>query len=1279
MSDSDRSPVTSGAGLINGSAVLTGTAPQGLRYSVLVRADGTGFSRCDRDGRPLALTAWNPGNPPNRQGLVFFLRDRDSGEFWALGADPRHRTASWHPGHFIAGDERRGIVATLDTRILPGLIVENRRLTLTNRSSTVRRLDITSLAEIVLNDPAAHEAHPVFSKLFLQTRYLRDQRTLLVRRRPRGADESPRVLFHALLGAPSTEPTFETDRARFFGRGRPWSAPAALTPAAELSGSIGNILDPVVSLRCPFDLDPGQTLTLDFLLGIADDETAAAGLVEHCGSKLEILRAMSGDTVTDLAAPLPEVEYTQHLGAVLMGGDRRFVVPRSPAAGDPRARLGALGLDPDLPLVTVLQDRENRWEKVAAIKHALGLDFQMVVAAPGAAATPGARILADAAPQELVQALVACSGLVVEGSWPEASLLRDQAAVAVAIQGPEAPIAVDQGNPAVAAPDPEREFANGLGGFTALDHAYAMTIACDDQGHLRLPPQPWINVLANDNFGCLVSETGAGCTWFGNSREHRLTPWFNDPVFDPHADALYLRDDDDGAYFSCLPGPTPAGGRYTMAHGFGYSHCRRRPDAADLETGTLLTVAADDPVRITTVTVTNHSSRPRNLSLFAYQQLVMGATPHGHGRFVATTPGFDGQGLLAQNPTAGPFRDAVAFAAVAQDDHVLAVHSSGDRRSFLGAACDPARPAALATPELDPSLGGGLDPCFALQALIRVPAGETVAVTFLLGEGGDRDHAKSLYRHYTRPGSGSQAAALVREFWRNGLQGLQISTPSRPLDLMVNGWLGYQTLACRIRARSAFYQSGGAFGFRDQLQDSLSLMPLWPELTRNQILLHASHQFIEGDVLHWWHPPHDGGIRTRFVDDLLWLPFALVDYVRQTGDAALLDESAPYLTGTELEPGQDEVFVHPQPSGQSASVYEHCCLALDRSLGTGGHGLPLFGTGDWNDGMNRVGREGRGESVWMGFFLVTIIDGFVPLCEKRGDHDRAARYRAHRGHLTTALNDVGWDGSWYRRGYYDDGAPLGSSANSECRIDALAQAWSVLSGVAPADRAEQAMAALQEHLIDREHGLIRLLAPPFVDSPHDPGYIKGYVAGVRENGGQYTHAALWVIRALAEMGRRNEAADLLDMINPIRHTQTPEDVKLYELEPYVMAADVYGADPHIGRGGWSWYTGSSGWMLRVAYESILGLRPEGDTLVVKPCVPDSWPGYSLTWRIPGPDETRYTITVDNPTGCSEAVVAVALDGSALDPVNGSARLPLASDGRHHVVAITLGAARGPVP
>ena len=805
-------------------------------------------------------------------------------------------------------------------------------------------------------------------------------------------------------------------------------------------------------------------------------------------------------------------------------------------------------------------------------------------------------------------------------------------------------------------------FWNGAGGFSADGREYVI------RGRT---PQPWVNVLANEQFGCLVSESGAGATWSVNSRERRLTPWSNDPLLDPQGEAVYVRDEASGEFVSPLPGPAPGAGAYEMRHGFGRSTCR--VEALGLALETTVSVARHDPVKITRVRVTNPGPSTRRLSLAAWQHLVLGSLPGETRDSIVTARDARTGALLAERPDDPLHPARVAFAAlVGARLDAYAFTCDGD--AFLGEPRDPARPRALDDPAaFDGRSGQGLEPCFAQRVTFELAAGATATWDVLLGDAADADEARALVQRFRAPGACAIALEEVARFWEDFVSAVQVTTPSPAIDLMMNGWLAYQTVACRMWGRTAFFQSGGAFGYRDQLQDASALLAYRPILFREQILLHAGHQFEEGDVLHWWHDG-DRGLRTRFADDLLWLPWLLSTYVHATADTGVLDERAPYLTAPLLEGDEHEVFVAAERSPKDADVYTHACEAIERVLavGNGAHGLPLFGSGDWNDGMNRVGAEGKGESVWMGFFLATVLRDFAPLCALRGDTERAVKFALERARLVRVLESEAWDGAWYRRGTYDVGAWLGSGASEECRIDALAQSWAVLSGIASPEHVASALDAVERELVVPEAGIVKLLAPPFEHTALDPGYIKGYVPGVRENGGQYTHAALWYVRALAEAGRRDRAAHLLEAMSPVSHAQDAAQVARYQVEPYVIAADVYGAEPHVGRGGWTWYTGSAGWMIRVGLESVLGLTQEAGTrFVLAPCVPDAWPGYTVVRRLE--EGTTYEFRVARGSGPSECVVAATLDGRPIEPADGRLVVPIVRDGGRHVVQAELGA------
>jgi cyclic beta-1,2-glucan synthetase len=1242
------------------------------RFATLITPAGTGYAEL----AGIALSRWQGDPVEDADGSFIYLRDLDSGAFWSVGMRPLAPGGAVFAHGFEDGlawiaCTYEGIEARLEIAVDPAADRELRTLTLRNLGTAARRIEVTSYLEVVLNARAAEASHPAFSKLFVQTERDAASGALLARRRPRGADEAGSLwLVQAVRGGSDAQ--CETDRKRFIGRGGSLAAPQALTGAAPLSGTIGNVLDPAFALRRGVQLDAGAAASLHYVLGVAPERAVALALVADAGDTAAAAQAAAARRRQLMQATnvdARQADAAEELATALLYGEPAL---RAPALIQRRVNGGAkVAADYRLPpahalcvvyasgtgdaTVTALLAAARWWQ-------ALGLPLHLAVVGAcedwaGKIGHDGAATLLDPGrvPRADLDRIDCLARAVLSGGLPRFTTA-----------GMPAPAARPQDESKARGEREELRFFNGKGGFSKDGQEYIVRLDWDG-AQLSRPPLPWTNVIANEKVGTIVSETGAGYTWSRNSREHRLTPWFNDPVCDPHGEALYLRDEESGACWSPLPGPMPAGSDYEAAHGFGYTTFRHASHG--LEQECTVFVPRHDPLKIVRIRLRNLGAQARTVSLFSYQQLVLGGTPADSGRHVVTECE-DGI-LLATNRMAGPFADGVSFATLIAPgaDHSF----TADRAAFLGAHGSAAAPAALARPALDGRSGAGLDPCAAFQARLSIAPGATVECAVLLGETTARDDALALARRYRAAGNIDTALLETREFWRRATGAIEVATPLPAVDLMLNGWLLYQNLSCRIWGRSAFYQSGGAYGYRDQLQDSSGMVYTMPELTRRQIRLHAAHQFVEGDVLHWWHPaPLEKGLRTRFADDLLWLPYITAFYINSTGDWRVLDEFEGFLTAPLLEDGEDEVFLQPEQAGVSADVYEHCCRALDRSLTKGAHGLPLMGTGDWNDGMNRVGREGRGESVWMGFFLVRIIDDFLPMCERRGDHERIERYTAYRDQLLLALNDTGWDGEWYRRAYYDNGVVMGSRDSDECKIDALAQAWSVISGAAPDARAAQALDAMEQHLVSDEDKLVRLLTPPFQDTPQDPGYIKGYVAGVRENGGQYTHAACWAVRALAEAGRNERAAQVLEMLSPVSHSSTPEDVAIYQVEPYVIAADVYGADPHVGRGGWTWYTGSAGWMYRVALESVLGFTLQGgDTIRMKPVIPSSWPGFTIRHRLPD-GATVYEISVVNDAvGGDAAVSSATLDGSPVAMSDGAALVPLRADRGTHRVEIVL--------
>ncbi|MBC7815447.1 MAG: cyclic beta 1-2 glucan synthetase, partial [Planctomycetaceae bacterium] len=1267
------------------------------RYHVMVTNAGGGYSLW----KEIAVTRWREDTTRDNAGTFCYLRDVTSGEVWSTAHQPTLKPAKKYEAIFSqarAEFRRRDndILIHTEIAVSPEDDIEIRRSSITNRSKVSRTIEITSYAEVVLAAPAADATHPAFSNLFVQTEIIESRQAIVCTRRPRSHKEHPPWMLHlmAVRGASVGEATYETDRLKFIGRGRTVAAPEAMSHAAKLSNSAGSVLDPIVAIRRRLTLAPDETVIVDLVTGMAETRDSAVVLIEkyhdrHLADRVFDMAWTHGQVVLrQLNATETDAQlYGRLASSVVYANASRRANPAI-LVNNLRGQSGLWGhgISGDLPIVLLRIGNAERIDLVRQLvqAHAFwrlkGLAVDLVIWNDGhsgyrqvlqdlvigliSAGTeahtldrPGGIFVRRAEQMSdedrvLLQTVARAIIVDTEGTLAEQIERRARSDVKVPELIPSRLRRFDV-IPNKESPRRDLTFFNGLGGFTPDGHEYVIRI---EPG--QVTPAPWVNVLANPHFGTVVSESGGAYTWCENAHEFRLTPWYNDPVSDVSGEAFYLRDEESGHFWSPTPQPARGSMPYVCRHGFGYSVFEYTENGITSELWVY--VAMDAPVKFAVLKIKNTSGRTRRLSATAYCEWVLGEMRSKALMHVVTETDPKCGALLARNPYCIEFPDRIAFVDVQDSSRSL----TGDRAEFLGRNGNSAQPAAMSRTRLSGKVGAGLDPCAALQVPFDLADGREREIVFTLGVGRDIEDVRQLVQRFRGPDNARRALEGVWKFWNRTLGAVHVETPDPTVNLLANGWLLYQTLSCRFWARSGYYQSGGAFGFRDQLQDVSALLHTEPRLIREHLLRCAAHQFREGDVQHWWHPPLGRGVRTHFSDDYLWLPLITCRYVLGTGDTGILDESVPFLEGRQVKADEDAYYDLPTRSEEAGTLYEHCVRAITKGLSFGTHGLPLIGCGDWNDGMNLVGEEGKGESVWLAFFLTEILQRFSQLARTRGDIAFAERCDTEAARLRENIEQHAWDGEWYRRAYFDNGEPLGAASNSECQIDSLPQSWSVLSGATNPERSRMAMDAVDRRLVRRDNSLIQLFDPPFDKSELDPGYIKGYVPGVRENGGQYTHAAIWTVMAFAEMGDHRRAWELFSMINPINHGSTPRQIATYKVEPYVVAADVYAVAPHTGRGGWTWYTGSASWMYRLIIESLLGLHLEVDKLRFTPCLPADWKSFKLHYRY---RETFFHITVLQPEP-SRTVKRVTIDGIEQPNVI----IPLSDDRQNHQVEVELG-------
>jgi cyclic beta-1,2-glucan synthetase len=1268
-------------------------------YGVLITGSGSGYS-CWKD---IAVTRWRADTTLDDWGMWIYVQDLDAEQFASIGYQPtaslpQEREVSFYPHKADFRCKMDDIVVHMEITVPPEEDGEIRRLTFTNQSAWPRRLSVTSYGEVVLSAQETDQRHQAFNKMFIESSFLPDLNGLLFRRRLQSPEEAPVHLVHTLVleSGKGAVGIHESDRQRFIGRGGSISKPAAIRPEGPmLSNTTGVTLDPVMALSQEIMVEPHSSSRVAFVSVIDARKRQALALAERyqewavIDRAFEMARAQSELELRQQKLTIPDLERFQQVLSLLMYPHPSLRAEPAVIAANTRGQpsLWPFSISGDYPLLLIRIGAEEEISLVSELLKAhtywrnRRLKIDLVIL----------NTRETGYSQELQNHLHRLLSQTNNDTWvnqrggifilradqisePERTLLETAARVILdgdkgsfALQleklqrGPTyLPIFAPAPPPQAVRPVPPVErpldllFDNGIGGFSRDGKEYIIYIAPG-----RRTPLPWINVISNPDFGFFISESGGGCTWSLNSGENRLTPWSNDPVLDRPGEALYLRDEEIAEIWTPTPLPAGTGLPYLVRHGAGYSVFEHR--SHELRQTLTVYAAVHAPLKIIHLHLENLSNRTRRITVTYYAEWVLGNTRELMQQYIVPEYQLEAHALFAYNPYNADFAGRAAFLAVNKEPFGI----TADRTEFLGRTGDYRTPAALRRIGLSGAISAGMDPCAAVQLHIDLHPNESTEEYFLLGQEADRQSALDLIGEYQDPTRVEAELTEVKQYWDDVLGRATVDTPDPAMNLLLNRWLPYQNLSCRLWGRTAFYQSSGAYGYRDQLQDVMALTHLMPEAARSHILRAARHQFEAGDVLHWWHPPAGKGVRTRTSDDLLWLPYVTAQYILETGDTDILHEQVPFLIGSPLKPEEPERYGQYPPTRETYSLYEHCRRSIQKGSTSGAHGLPLMGTGDWNDGMNLVGAKGFGESIWLGWFLCSVLDAFIPLCKSFGDEGNASRYLRQLERLKEVLEANAWDGRWYLRAYHDDGSPIGSSQSLECQIDSIAQSWAVLSKSGNLERARTAMYSLLSRLVKTRDKLVLLFAPPFDRTPHEPGYIKGYPPGVRENGGQYTHAAVWAAWAFAMMGEGDRAEALFRLLNPIYHANSLENAERYQGEPYVVAADVYGMPPLIGRGGWTWYTGSAGWMYRLGIEAILGLKRRGKMLEIDPSIPKTWPRYAITWRA---GTALYCIHVDNRESVNQGVEYIEMDGERL-PDN---KIPLTDDSRRHEIIVIMG-------
>jgi len=1267
-------------------------------YSLMMTNSGTGYSHYEK----IEITRWSADPTSNELGSFCYIKDLKSGKYWSSTYQPTKIQPDSYLVNFTSDKiefkrQDQAIETITEIVVSPEDHAEIRRMTFTNLSKFKRHLELTSYMEISLAPHSSDKAHPVFNKMFIQTEISQIPFGLIATRRLRSETEPPLFIAHLLISNDHNDTIlqYETDRAQFIGRGRTLENPKSLE--SSLSNTTGAVLDPIFSLRKQVVLDPNQRMEVSFVTLFASSEEKIRLLINKyrdfsaTNRAIEMSWTYSQLQLRHLRIHPEEAKIFQKLAGKIIypQANLRASSDRLKRNKLGQSELWQYGISGDNPIlvVTIGDEADVGFIKQMLVAHTFlnvrGLKCDVVflneeqIAYEQPLKTQISKLIEshhyhaqstseknvfllslDQMPENhLNLILTVARAIFVSARGP----LKDQLKAEVKKLEIASKLPMISGkNESLSEELPfmELNFFNGLGGFSKDGSEYIIYLKAGQS-----TPAPWINVIANPEFGMTVSESGIGSCWYGNSQTNRLTPWSNDPLLDPIRDVIYIRDDDLQVYWSSTPNPIRELDPYRIRHGQGYTVFEHNSHGINQELTVFVPVHDDKsaPIRIQKIRLKNSSDKKRKLTLMGYSELVLGGQSEDTRCFVVTEWDAERKALYAKNSYNPDYGSRITFASCSP----RADFYTADRVEFIGRNKSGKNPSALLKKNLSNTTGVALDPCMALQITIEMQPGETYEAVFILGQAADIAEANELVTFYQNYVEVENSLQNTKKWWSDFLKTIEIETPDMATNYLLNNWLLYQNLSCRIWGRTAFYQSSGAYGYRDQLQDVMALLYTKPQIARDQILRAAAHQFLEGDVQHWWHPKSNGGIRTRITDDLLWLPFVTAQYLRVTNDISILNEEVSFLKGPLLEEHEHELYFIPVITEEKCTLTEHCRRAILKGLTKGANGIPLIGTGDWNDGMNRVGIEGKGESVWLGFFLIHVLNDFIEILEKTaGNEGEINNYKIAGAEILEAIETNGWDGEWYKRAFYDDGTPIGSTESTETKIDSLPQSWSLISAKVKSERSEIAMESVKKYLLNEQERLLMILTNPFDKTLKDPGYIKGYPPGIRENGGQYTHGSLWVPLGFARLKKGQEAVDILQIMNPIKRSLREADVLKYAIEPYILPADIYTNVKHLGKGGWSWYTGSAAWMYRIWLEEVLGFKVRGDKLNLEPVIPNDWKQFKIRYRYLN---TYYNIEFDVQGVYKTEDLKYYLDGEQL--VN--PEIQLIDDGKEHTYRINI--------